>query len=126
MTLEKRDTKSSIQRLLRLRERVDELNNELHEEDYQPKIDMLDLGNAYKVIVEVPGVAQADLEVGVHGRQLTIAGLREGHQDTPEVLMRERPSGHFQRSISLPGDVERERSSAQLAEGLLILTLPKA
>ncbi len=124
----KPDTSASLQRLLDLRERISALGAELQNASngLGPRLDLLDIGDAYRLIVEVPGVCQDDLEVAIDGRELTVAGLREPYDDVPRLLMAERPTGHFQRSIELPGEVVRERSQAHLREGLLILDLPKA
>jgi HSP20 family protein len=122
------DTSSNLERLLDLRDRISALEGELQSasDGLGPRLDLLDIGDAYRLIVEVPGVSQNDLEVAIDGRELTVAGLREPYGDTPRLLMAERPTGHFQRSVELPGEVVRERSQAHLREGLLILDLPKA
>jgi HSP20 family protein len=121
------DTSTSLQQLLSLRERISTLSDELQSGDgVSPKIDLLDTGDAYRVIAEVPGVSQDELEVAISGRELTVAGLREPYHDQPTLLMSERARGHFQRSIELPGEVVPERVQAHLREGLLILDLPKA
>jgi HSP20 family molecular chaperone IbpA len=55
-----------------------------------------------------------------------VAGLREPIDDTLRIISSERPRGHFQRTVQLPSEVERERTTAHLQEGVLVLTLPKA
>jgi HSP20 family protein len=125
------DTTSDLRQLLNLRERITSLSQELHlpDDGLSPRLDLLDTGDAYRLIAEVPGVRQDDLEVAILGRELTIAGIREPYGDGdngPLLLMTERPSGHFQRSVTLPGEVVRERGQAHLREGLLVLDLPKA
>lgn len=121
------DTASDLKQLLELRERITSLSEELElpQNGPIPKLDLLDIGDAYRLIAEVPGVRQEGLEVAILGRELTIAGVREPYEGGA-LLMTERPSGHFQRSVTLPGEVVRERSQAQLREGLLVLDLPKA
>lgn len=121
------DTSSELQRLLSLRERISSLSAELNlPGDPGLKLDLLDTGDSYRLIAEVPGVSQDDLEVAIDGRELIIAGVREPYEGGPVLLMTERATGHFQRSVELPGEVVRERSQAQLREGLLVLDLPKA
>lgn len=123
MELDKRGgTESDLQRLFILRERVSELAEGLEPGSLEPSVDLIDTGDTYRLIFDLPGVSQDDLEIALRGRQLTIAGLREsgGEQN---FLMRERPRGHFQRSVELPSDVLYEESNAQLREGLLILHL---
>lgn len=127
MELDKRDkgTGQDVQELLILRDRVSELADGIAPRSFELKLDLIDLGEAYRLIVDLPGVAQDDLEIALRGRLLTIAGLREMNSSDQAFVLRERPGGHFQRSLELPEDVIYETSSAQLREGLLILHLPK-
>ena len=125
MELDKRNVGGDIQRLLELRDRVGELRHTLGVEDDSPKVDLLDFGDAFELVVEVPGVLQRDLEVAVQGRDVTVAGRRAALEEHANVLVSERPAGHFQRTVTLPAEVAEERGSAHLREGLLRLHLPK-
>ncbi|CAN5764124.1 hypothetical protein BH24DEI2_BH24DEI2_03020 [soil metagenome] len=136
MELEKFDSSRDIQDLLALRGDIERLVSTPAEADSGPKVDLLDLGTAYRLIVEVPGVPQQNLEIALQGRNLTVAGLREtGYAtsgdlgdltDDAAILLSERAAGHFQRSVELPGEVDYDRSHASLYDGLLVLELPKA
>lgn len=127
MELDKRDkgTRQDVQELLILRDRVSELADGVTPRSLELKLDLIDLGEAYRLIVDLPGVAQDDLEIALRGRLLTVAGLREMNSSDQAFVLRERPGGHFQRTLELPEDVVYEASSAHLREGLLILHLPK-
>lgn len=124
MELDRLDSGHDFQQLLVLRDRVDRLS-ELGAGTIEPKVDLLELSDAYRLIVEVPGVPQDNLEVALQGREVIVAGLREPLEGLKRIVC-ERPSGHFQRTVELPGEVDREASSAHLREGLLVLNLPKS
>lgn len=83
---------------------------------------------AVTVRAEVPGFEPKDLEIGVDGRLLTIAGKRETsrEQEREKVLYSERRSNQIYRSIELPTEVASEKATATLKGGVLELTLPKA
>ena len=119
----KHSTSSDLQQLLTLRERVGALVSEL--EEVTLKVDLLELEDAYRLVADVPGVAQDDLEISLQGRHLTIAGRVEPHDAGAHFLLDERTSGHLQRTIELPGEVAEKKSHAQMRDGLLILHLPK-
>jgi len=129
MELDRLNTDSELRELLVLRDRIEQLSHELLSgpsvSDSQPRLDLLDVGDAYRVVIEVPGVPQDRLEVALHKHELTIAGVREPYGESLLLLLSERPSGRFQRTITLPSEVEREGSHAHLKEGLLTLHLPK-
>ena len=120
----KHSTSNDLQQLLTLRERVGALVSEL-EDEATFRVDLLELKDAYRLIAEVPGVAQGDLEISLQGRHLTLAGKVEPHEPGAHLLIDERASGHFQRTIELPEEVVEKKSHARLSEGLLILHLPK-
>lgn len=128
MELDHQETRRNLSKLLRLRDEISELHDTLSvsPDEVPLRVDLMDEGDALRVIAEVPGVSQDKLEVALQERNLTIAGVRERSSDAAETLLiHERPSGHFQRTITLPSDVEREHISAQLREGLLVLYFPK-
>jgi HSP20 family protein len=127
MELDKVNPNSEIQQLLTLRDRITALSKEFEgTSSVQPRLDLIDLGNAFELIIEVPGVPQRNLEVAIQGTSIIIAGIRELHEEEHRILISERPRGHLQRTIDLPTEIAREASSAHLREGLLILHLPKA
>ncbi|MFH7325011.1 Hsp20/alpha crystallin family protein [Desulfurivibrio sp. C05AmB] len=86
-----------------------------------------DQHNIY-VRAEIPGVAAADLEVGVEGDTLTIKGERRGRELGAQVSChrREIESGHFSRALTLPTRVNPEGVTAASKNGILLITLPKA
>lgn len=127
MELDKFGTVGDLQELMTVRDRIDDLiERQAPGDPITPRADLYDLKEAYQLIVEVPGVSQENLEVALRGRTVTVAGLRERAEDGDhELVFSERPDGAFQRTVELPGTVDREGSTAHLREGLLILTMPK-
>jgi len=91
-----------------------------------PVADVLDVGHAWQVRCEVPGVELDDLELAVRGEQVLIGGLRTPIEPGVRVVMRERSEGAFERRIDLPGPVREAEVTAHLRSGLLIIDLPKA
>ncbi len=130
MELEKFDSSRDIQDLLALRDDIERLSAGTSQPDSGPRLELLDLGAAYRLVLEVPGVPQQNLEIALQGRSLTVAGLRQPAYDSlgdsVGILLSERANGHFQRNVELPGEVDYDRSQASLHDGLLVLDLPKA
>ncbi|HEX7022530.1 MAG TPA: Hsp20/alpha crystallin family protein [Trueperaceae bacterium] len=128
MELDKLETGSDIRKLITLRDEIANLTHDLEGAPAtRPRMDLRDLGDAFELIVEVPGVPERDLEVALDGRKLIVAGERTPDaQEDATLLLSERAGGPFQRSVELPQEVARERTSAHLRAGLLIVHLPKA
>lgn len=126
MELDKFGTAGDLQELLSIRDRIDDLlERRVPGDAITPRAELRDTGDAFRLILEVPGVEQENLEIALQGRELVVAGHREGDGDGGQVVFSERARGPFQRSVTLPGEVDPEHASAQLASGLLILHLPK-
>lgn len=76
---------------------------------------------------EIPGVRVEDLEVLVVGRDLTIKGVRKPSAvEGAAYHRRELDGGAFQRVVTLPVEVDGSKVKAELTNGVLTLTLPKA
>lgn len=126
MSIEKRGTAGDIEELLAVRDDVEALVQQTSAgRGSQPRADFLDSGAAYQLHLEVPGVDQADLEIAVEDGELLVAGLREPPLAESRIIFSERSVGPFQRTFSLPGPVDRERVTAHLAAGVLVVNLPK-
>ena len=126
MELEKFSTVRDLQELFSLRSEVEGLSRLIDPDaTLKPKLDLFDTGDSYRLVLEVPGLTEDNLEVNVQERTLTVAGIREPAAQNMQIITSERPSGHFQRTVELPGNVQVEASQAYLSNGLLILDLPK-
>jgi HSP20 family protein len=92
-----------------------------------PAVNVWEDENNLFVEAEVPGLKAEDLDVTVVGDELTIKGERT--EDGPAegaFHRRERGVGSFTRIVRLTSEVDADRVQASLAEGVLLLTLPKA
>ena len=76
------------------------------------------------VTIELPGVSQSNLEIRVEGREVTVVGKREPIESSGTWLLRERPWGDFQKSLTVGDTIDLEKIDAQLIQGILTLTLP--
>jgi HSP20 family protein len=97
-------------------------------EQIKLKVEVKEDDKAYTVRAEIPGVKKDDIQVEVHGDQLSIRGevKREKEEKKGEkVLHSERYYGMVSRSFSLPSEVDEKAVVAKYSDGVLDLTLPK-
>ena len=93
---------------------------------WAPMADMYETDDAYLVEVEFPGVARQDIDVQIADRDLVITA--ETTRAEREGVMRRgtRRTGSFEYRVTLPTDVKSAEVSAQLSDGVLTVTVPKA
>ncbi len=94
----------------------------------EPAIDVSENENESVIVVELPGLKKEDIKISVENGWLTLSGERKSFEapEITRVLHREIESKPFARSIKLPHRVETDKISAQLENGLLKISLPKA
>lgn len=92
-----------------------------------PAMDVKETAKAFSLRLDVPGYKLADLEVGVSGNRLNLSGKRapEPKEEGENYLVCERTLADFNRTITLPEDVDAAKIQAELKEGVLSVTAPK-
>lgn len=94
---------------------------------YVPYADIYETEEALQLVLEVPGVAREHLNISLENDQLRIEGQIDfSKYDGMEPVYTEYNVGHYTRDFTLGNKIDREGISAQLEDGVLTLTLPKA
>jgi HSP20 family protein len=88
-----------------------------------PHMEVSETDKEVKVIAELPGLEQKDVDVSLHDGVLTLKG--EKKSETDGALYSERRFGEFQRSLQIGPDVDPERVNATFKNGVLTVTLAK-
>jgi HSP20 family protein len=94
----------------------------------QPTVDMLQTDDEIIVKATMPGLDPEDLDIQITGDTLTLRGETKGEDEVKEAKyhMRERRYTSFSRSLRLPTLVVADKAEAEMKNGVLTLTLPKA
>jgi HSP20 family protein len=92
-----------------------------------PYADIYETDDALAVVLEMPGVEKKDLDVALENDVLRVDGRIDftKYKDL-EPVYTEYNVGHYARSFALPGTIDQEKIGANLEDGVLTLTLPKA
>jgi len=90
-------------------------------------LNITETDEAFTVKAEVPGFTEKEIEVGVEQGRVTICGQRESSKEEKKgkTVCAESRSGEILRVVKLPSEIERDRVTATLKNGVLELTLPK-
>lgn len=92
-----------------------------------PIVEMYDRVSDIVVRVDLPGVNKDDVEISVLNDALTIKGEYKKPEEIKEesYYLREKPYGSFSRSILLPPDVDMEKVTAAMKNGVLEIVFAK-
>ena len=94
---------------------------------FVPAADIFETEDALTVIMEIPGVEKKDVSIALEDDSLRVEGQIDfSKYQGMEPVYTEYNVGHYARGFSLSGKIDREGISAQLDDGVLTLTLPKA
>jgi HSP20 family molecular chaperone IbpA len=94
---------------------------------YVPFADIYETDQALCVVMEMPGVEKKDIDVGLENDVLRVDGrIDVSKYDGKEPIYIVYNVGHYTRSFTLSSKIDQEKISAQIEDGVLTLTLPKA
>jgi len=94
---------------------------------YVPATDIYETDEALTVVMEVPGVERKDIEVNIENDVLRVEGRIDfSKYEGLEPLYTEYNVGHFSRAFTLSSKIDQQQIGAQVEDGVLTLTLPKA
>lgn len=96
-----------------------------------PAINVIESDNDYKVEVAAPGMTKEDFNIHLSEDNELVISMEKKSENKEEdktnrkYLRREFSYSRFQQALILPDDVEKERISANVTDGVLTIELPK-
>jgi HSP20 family protein len=94
---------------------------------FLPTTDIYETDAALTVVMEIPGVEKNDIEVSLESDVLRVeARIDFSKYEGLEPLYTEYNIGHFARAFTLSRKIDQQQIGAEVADGVLTLTLPKA
>jgi len=93
-----------------------------------PPMNITQDDNNFYLRAEVPGIKPKDISISAVRNRVSLAAKREVQRENERVSYhrKELPEGSFNRTVTLPMEVDAERVDAKYADGILTVTLPKA
>ncbi|CAL9657812.1 Spore protein SP21 [Streptomyces sp. enrichment culture] len=93
---------------------------------WAPLADLEETDDAYVVEIDLPGVRKDDVTVELNAGELSVHGEIKEKERTGVLRSRTRRTGRFGHRVTLPQDTDEEHVSAELADGVLTVKVPKA
>lgn len=88
-----------------------------------PSIELSETDNEVKLVAEIPGLSEDDIELTARDGVLTLKGERRLEEDQQNGYS-ERYYGRFERHIALPQGAEEDKAHAEFHNGMLTVTVP--
>lgn len=92
---------------------------------FDPAIDVRASESEVVFLCDLPGVKQEDIDVTLQNHVLTIKGKRTFEGKEGEQVLLGRAYGAFSRAYTLPDSLDEENLTANLADGVLTIRIPK-
>lgn len=92
-----------------------------------PAVNICEVEDSFKLTLAVPGMKKSDFEIDVDGNQLMISCSKEESQSEKEARYTRKEYSYysFERTFTLPDEINRERIDASYDNGILTVQLPK-
>lgn len=92
-----------------------------------PRMDVSETDKTVEISAEVPGLETKDVQLNLADNVLTIRGVKKSEREEKDkdYHLVERSFGSFARSVALPEGVKAEDVSAEIAKGVLKVTVRK-
>lgn len=93
---------------------------------FTPSVDIFETETALTVLADLPGVTADNLDIDLHEDVLSlVAHITEEREPGESLLLKEYETGQYIRKFTLSEVIDQEKIKAELADGVLRLTLPK-
>ena len=95
---------------------------------FMPTTDIFETGETLTVVMEMPGVDKSNINIGIENDVLTVDGRIDfSKYEKLQPVYTEYNIGHYRRSFTLSSTrINQEQIQAEMKDGVLSLTLPKA
>ena len=94
-----------------------------------PAINVIESEKEYKVEVAAPGMTKEDFKIQLSDNNELVISMEKKNEtkegEEKKYLRREFSYAKFEQSLVLPDDVEKDRISANVTNGVLTIDLPK-
>ena len=98
---------------------------------WTPPVDLYETATEFVLTAELPGLSRDEIEIHAEDYRIVIRGARPAgpagkHVPSEQYHRVERGHGRFSRAFALSEPIDVARVAAELKDGLLTVTIPKA
>ena len=94
---------------------------------FLPTADIFETENALMVVLEMPGVSKDNVDINIENGLLTVEGRIDFRKyEGLRPVYSEYNVGPYRRSFRVPNQIDQDKIGAEMQDGVITLTLPKA
>jgi HSP20 family protein len=93
---------------------------------FRPDVDILEQPDAFVILADMPGANQESVEINLDKGILTLDAASAGDPAEAPARYAEYRVGGYHREFRISEDIDREKVSAKMSDGVLELRLPKS
>jgi HSP20 family molecular chaperone IbpA len=94
---------------------------------FVPTTDIFEADDALTIVLEMPGVDKSNVDINIESDVLTVEGRVDfAKYEDMQPVYTEYNIGHYRRSFSLSNKIDQSKIAADMKDGVLTVTLPKA
>ena len=93
---------------------------------WAPAVDLCETTEAFVITAELPGLSREQVRIDAQENRVSIQGRRAARVSCDKYHQVERGHGEFLRTFVLPHAVDADAIKADLADGILTVTVPKS
>jgi len=92
-----------------------------------PPINIFQQGDDFVAVIELAGIDKKELQIEAKENLIRVSGRKSiAYDEAASVHRRERVSGNFDRTLSIPVMIDPEAIRAEYRDGVLALFIPRA
>ena len=91
-----------------------------------PSLEVSETDKEVRVMAELPGLEEKDVEVLLGDGTLTLRGEKKSETEDKDRHFSEHYYGRFERRVALPSEVDEDKIQASFKNGVLTVTMPKS
>ena len=96
--------------------------------EWFPAVELVEADGEFVLTAEIPGMTKENVDISIEDNVLTLKGEKkyEHEEEKERMHIRERRYGSFERSFTLPRNVEAGKIKAEYRDGVVEVHMPKA
>jgi len=92
---------------------------------YSPDVDIYTSDVQAMFVVDLPGVGKGDVNIQIDETETLVIKAKNSAAEREGIVLRQYHCGDYYRAFQITRDYDKDKVSAKLENGLLIVTIPK-